>query len=55
VITIGTVLPMDVQLSSAKAKIEQWNDVPPVSVSYGATRDSLKKHIKKLVEQLAKR
>jgi protein-tyrosine-phosphatase len=52
VITIGTVLPMDVQVASARSTIEQWNDVPPTSVSYGATRDSLKGHVKKLVEQL---
>ncbi len=55
VITIGTALPMDAQVASAQPKIEQWNDVPPASVDYGATRDSLKRHIKKLVEQLAKR
>jgi protein-tyrosine-phosphatase len=55
VITIATVLPMDAQLASAQPKIEQWNDVPSASVDYGATRDSLKKHIKKLVEHLAKR
>ncbi|RZU41481.1 protein-tyrosine-phosphatase [Edaphobacter modestus] len=55
VITIGTVLPVDAQLASAQPKIEQWNDVPPASVGYGATRDSLKRHIKELVEQLDKR
>ncbi len=55
VITIGTVLPVDAQLAAAQPKIEQWNDVPPTSVGYGATRDSLKRHIKELVEQLAKR
>jgi arsenate reductase (thioredoxin) len=55
VITIGTVLPMDALVASAQPKIEQWNDVPSASVDYGATRASLKRHIKKLVEQLAKR
>jgi len=54
VITIGTALPMDAQVASAQPKIEQWNDVPPASVDYGATRDSLKRHIEKLIEQLAK-
>jgi protein-tyrosine-phosphatase len=54
VITIGTALPTDAQ-AAAHAKIEQWNDVPPASVDYGAARDSLKAHIKKLVEQLGNR
>ncbi len=55
VITIGTTLPMDAQVTAAQTKIEKWNDVPSASVDYGATRDSLKRHIKKLVEQLANR
>jgi len=54
VITIGTTLPKDSQ-SSNPSKIEQWNDVPPASVDYSAARDSLKGHVKKLVEQLANR
>ena len=54
VITIGAKLPTDAQ-SAARLKTEQWNDVPPASVDYGAARDSLKAHIKKLVEQLANR
>ena len=54
VVMIGTALPMDAQVA-ARPKIEQWNDVPPASVDYGAARDSLKRHIKKLVEQLANR
>jgi arsenate reductase len=54
VITIGTTLPTDAQ-AAAHPKTEQWNDVPPASVDYGAARDSLKSHIKKLVEQLANR
>ena len=52
VITIGTALPTDAK-AAAQPKIEQWNDVPPASVDYAAARDSLKSHIKKLVEQLA--
>jgi arsenate reductase len=54
VITIGATLPTDIQ-SAARSKIEQWNDVPPASVDYAASRDSLKAHIKRLVEQLANR
>jgi arsenate reductase (thioredoxin) len=54
VITIGTALPTYAQ-SDARPKTEQWNDVPPANVDYAAARDSLKAHIKKLVEQLANR
>jgi hypothetical protein len=38
-----------------RPKSEQWNDVPPASDDNGTARDSLKGHIKKLVEQLANR
>jgi len=51
---IGTALPTGAQ-AAAQPKIEQWNDVPPASVDYAAARDSLKSHIKKLVDQLANR
>lgn len=54
VVTIGTTLPSDAR-AAAQEKIEQWNDVPPASIDYGATRDSLKRHIKKLVDELAAR
>jgi arsenate reductase len=54
VIMIGTVLPTDAH-GAPQPKIEEWNDVPPASVDYIAARDSLKGHIKKLVEQLANR
>ena len=52
VITIGTTLPSNAR-AGAQTKIEQWNDIPPASGDYGAARDSLKSHIKKLVEELA--
>lgn len=51
VITIGTALPTDAQ-AAAQSKIEQWDDVPPASVDYSASRDSLKGHIKTLVAAL---
>jgi arsenate reductase (thioredoxin) len=54
VITIGTKLPTDAR-GAPQPKIEEWNDVPPASVDYYTARDSLKSHIKKLVEQLANR
>jgi hypothetical protein len=33
-------------------RIERWNDVPPASTSYDATRTSLKAHIAELLERL---
>jgi len=54
VIIIGTTLPVNSHVV-AEAKIERWDDVPPASDDYDAARDSLKRHIKKLVEELATR
>jgi arsenate reductase len=54
VVLIGTTLPPEAQ-EEAVSKMEQWNDVPPANVDYGATRESLKGHVKKLVEQLMQR
>ena len=51
VIAIGTALPATLKI--AGVAVEQWNDVPPASIDYGASRDSLKAHVEKLVEQLA--
>jgi arsenate reductase len=51
VVLIGTTLPPDVWEEGA-SKIEQWNDVPPANIDYGATRESLKTHVTKLLEQL---
>lgn len=53
VITIGTVLPMDAQLASAHANIEQWNDVRPANSATARRAILSRKHIKK--QQLAKR
>jgi len=52
VVTIGVILPPDVQVA-AKTKPDQWNDVPAASVDYAAARDSLKAHVKQLIDQLA--
>lgn len=52
VITIGTELPATAGV--AGSTVEQWNDVPPASTHYDASRDSLKAHIKTLVEQLGR-
>jgi protein-tyrosine-phosphatase len=54
VISIGTMLPAEAQ-GEVNFTIEQWNDVPPASVDYASTRDSLKSHVRILVEQLAQR
>jgi len=54
IILIGTSLPANLHASS-KARIEQWNDVPPASVNFEATRESLRKHVRQLIEQLSKR
>ena len=51
VITIGTSMPPGTE--RVQITLEQWNDVPPASTDYGASRDSLKRHVKDLVEQLA--
>lgn len=51
VITIGTALPAPVD--AAEEKVEQWNDVPPASTNYAASRESLREHIRELIERLA--
>ena len=51
VVLIGTTLPPEAWEEGA-SKIEQWNDVPPADVDYAATRESLKSHVTKLVDQL---
>ena len=51
VITIGTALPATAE--DAETDIEQWNDVPPASANYAAARDSLRAHVKELLEQLS--
>jgi arsenate reductase (thioredoxin) len=50
VVLIGTAIPATV--SGTTPESETWTDVPPASVNYAAARDSLKAHIKSLIEQL---
>lgn len=50
VITITTSPPFAEPVHGVE--LEQWNDVPPASVNYGAARDSLKAHVRRLIEQL---
>lgn len=51
VVTIGTELPH--ATLPAGATVEQWNDVPAASTNYDAARDSLRAHVKDLVERLS--
>jgi arsenate reductase len=51
VVIIGTTLPASV--GAPGVTIDQWNDVPPASVNYAASRESLKAHVKELIRQLA--
>jgi protein-tyrosine-phosphatase len=51
VIAIGTALPASVDASDGK--VEQWNDVPPASTDYDASRTSLREHVRELIERLA--
>jgi arsenate reductase len=52
VIAISTALPA--QPTSAAAKSEQWNDVPPASTDYARSRDSIRAHVAELLERLAR-
>jgi protein-tyrosine-phosphatase len=52
VITISTALPANAEV--AGAAIESWTDVPAASVNYNAASDSLKRHVQKLVDELAR-
>jgi arsenate reductase (thioredoxin) len=53
VVTIGATLPEDAQ-RAAGTRIEQWNDVPPASDGFAGTRDSIKQHVRMLIEKLDK-
>lgn len=52
VIAIGSDLPNSTQPSGAT--IERWNDVPAVSTNYSAARDSLRAHVRDLLERLSR-
>jgi arsenate reductase (thioredoxin) len=51
VVMIGTTLPASVGAPAVTP--DQWDDVPPASVNYAASRESLKAHVKQLIDQLA--
>jgi protein-tyrosine-phosphatase len=53
VVVIGDAeLPQDAQ--SPATTIERWSDVPSATSNYDAARDSLREHVKELVERLSR-
>lgn len=51
VITIGVTLPA--AADAGRSKTERWDDVPPASVDFSASRDALMAHVTKLLDRLA--
>jgi arsenate reductase len=51
VVTIGTDLPDSAQ--PAVTTRERWDDVPAASTSYSAARDSLRSHVRDLIQRLS--
>lgn len=52
---IGISTPLPAAATSAVAKSEQWNDVPPASTDYAQSRDSIRAHVAELLDRLARR
>ena len=52
IVAISTGLPTGVDAPAAK--VERWEDVPAASTNYAAARDSLKAHIKQLLERMSR-
>jgi len=51
VVSLATDLPKTKPF--AKTKLVEWNDIPPMSESYGATRAAIVEQVRKLVDSLA--
>jgi arsenate reductase (thioredoxin) len=51
IFAIGCSLPAH---ASSSGKAENWTDVPEVSDGYAASRDAIKRHVERLLDQLAK-
>jgi arsenate reductase len=51
-VLINTELPANTQ--AQQISTERWTDVPPASVNFDAARDSLKAHVARLIDQLAR-
>ena len=53
VVTIGATLPA--KTNPGNRQTEEWNDVPAASLDYDAASNSLKQHVKDLVDELSHR
>jgi len=51
-VLINTELPASAQ--ARQISTERWTDVPPASVNFDAARDSLRAHVTRLIDQLAR-
>jgi arsenate reductase len=51
VVAINADLPKSMQ--PAETTSERWSDVPPASTNYAAARDSLRAHVRNLIERLS--
>ena len=52
IFAIGCALP---EKARASGKSADWSDVPEVSGGYAATRDAIRRHVEKLLDELQKR
>ena len=50
IITIGVSLPENLQGNTVP--VEKWNDIPPASVDFNASSNSIKLHLQTLINQL---
>jgi len=52
IFAIGCSLPTR---AASSGKAENWTDVPEVSDGYAASRDAIKRHVERLIDELQKR
>jgi arsenate reductase len=52
IFAIGCSLPAH---AASSGKADSWDDVPEVSEGYAASRDAIKRHVERLLDQLQKR
>ena len=50
-----TTLTLVLAVAASSGKAENWTDVPEVSDGYAASRDAIKRHVERLIDQLQKR
>jgi hypothetical protein len=41
------------RVAARGARVERWDDIPPMSAGYGASRDAIVERVKKLLDELA--